>query len=446
MEMISEVSPRFYVHTFGCQMNEYDSFRMETLLERVGFQRASTPDSAHLILINSCSVREKAENKAFSSLGRYLRLKKLSCRPVVVGFGGCVGALKKEAILKQFPFVDFVFSPSEAGEIVSLLEPFKERLFGGAEFPAQEMAQLIAGTTPIVSLLTAQIGCNRACSYCVVPRARGREVSRPVEAVYHEACELVRRGAREIMLLGQVIDAYHGCGEDGSEKDLAYLCKRVAQIDAVKRIRFTTSHPNHLKPEIIRAFEEVPKLCRYLHVPFQAGSDRILKLMRRGYTRESYLEKIAEIRRAVPDIALSADCIVGFPGETESEFLETVDVIERVGFDQIYSFVFSARPGTPASEMADPVPADEKKRRLSHFQSVQGNIGLEKNMRLVGSQESVLVEGVSKNQAERFVGRTRSNKVVTFAPGDRRIETLIGEEILMRIVSATANALKGEML
>jgi len=433
---------KLHLITYGCQMNEYDSERVAGLLKAEHYDLCERPEDADLILLNTCSIREKAEDKVFSQLGALKRLKR--ARPdVIIGVMGCMAQLQRGRIQERAPFVDLVFgSPAIArvGELVA-------RVKGG------ERAVLETGESPLVKItarpetgrlrafVTVMEGCEKHCTFCVVPTTRGRERSHPPEAIVAEIEELAAAGCREVTLLGQTVNAY---GRDlDPPTDLAALLEQVDAIAGIERIRFTTSNPYNLTPRLIRAIRDVPKVVEYLHLPLQSGSDRVLERMHRGYTRARYLELIDEVKETVGEIALSTDIIVGFPGETDEDFAETVDVVERVGYDNAFVFRYSRRPGTPAADMPDQVADEVKARRNAELLAVTGRVAAERSRRLEGRVLPVLVDGTSRMDAREASGRTRCNRVVNFEAGSAG---LVGSVVAVRITQALPHSLRGTLV
>ncbi len=433
---------KLYIKTFGCQMNEYDSTRMADVLERShGFLRTVSPEDADLLLINTCSVREKAQEKLFSQLGEWRPLKRKNPH-VLIGVGGCVASQEGEAIMKRAPYVDLVFGPQTVHRLPELVEAAKAKQHPiDISFPEIEKfdylpAPRAEGPTAFVSVME---GCSKYCSFCVVPYTRGEEVSRRFEDVLTEVEQLVAQGVREVTLLGQNVNAYRGAMSDGFEADLALLLHYLSAFEGLERLRFTTSHPVELSDSLIEAFGELPKLAAHLHLPVQSGSDRVLTMMKRGHTATTYLAKIEKLRQVKPEISISSDFIVGFPGETADDFQATLDLIDNVGFDQSFSFIYSPRPGTPAADLADPVPLEQKKIWLSQLQAriTQNAQRISENM--VGKTARILVTGPSKKDPRELSGRTENNRVVNFqGPPD-----LIGQMAEVTIVAALSNSLRG---
>ena len=437
---------KVYVKTHGCQMNEYDSAKMaDVLVKDRGFERVNTPEEADLILLNTCSIREKAQEKVFSQLGHWRPLKEAN-PDLVIGVGGCVASQEGEALVKRAPFVDLVFGPQTLHRLPEMFDRARSERVSVVDISFPEIEKFdrlpeprAEGPTAFVSIME---GCSKYCSFCVVPYTRGEEISRPFDDVIAEVAQLAAQGVREVTLLGQNVNAYRGEMDDGTIADLGLLVNFVAAVEGIERIRYTTSHPMEFSDSLIEAYAEVPELVDHLHLPVQSGSDLILKLMKRGHTVAEYIEKIGRLREIRPNISISSDFIVGFPGETEDEFEETMALIEEIGFDQSFSFIYSPRPGTPAASLADGVPHEAKQARLKRLQdTINANARLiSENM--VGSVQRVLVDSVSKKDAHDIAGRTENNRVVNF-PGHPR---LIGHFVDVRITKALSNSLRGEMI
>jgi tRNA-2-methylthio-N6-dimethylallyladenosine synthase len=436
---------KLYIQTHGCQMNEYDSEKMaDVLAASHGLELTGQPEDADVILINTCSIREKAQEKVFSQLGRWRPLKE--ARPdVVIGVAGCVASQEGEGIVERAPFVDMVFGPQTIHRLPKLLDSVRE---GGdpsidISFPEIEKfdhlpAPGARGGSAFVSIME---GCSKYCSFCVVPYTRGEEVSRPLDDVIAEVADLAAQGVCEVNLLGQNVNAYRGPMHDGGTADLALLIRYVAHIEGIERIRFTTSHPVEFSDSLIEAFGEVPELANYLHLPVQSGSDRILSLMKRGHTALEYKQKIRRLREVRPDITLSSDFIVGFPGETESDFRKTLDLVESLAFDQSFSFIYSARPGTPAASLPDNVSLEEKKARLQRLQDQLNRQARAYSEAMIGNTERVLVEGASRKRSNELAARTENNRVVNF-PGPPE---LVGRMVDVVVTEAMANSLRGRL-
>jgi len=410
--------PRVYLKTFGCQMNEYDSARMaDVLRESGGYEPTEVPEEADLLLLNTCSVREKAQEKVFSQLGRWRELK--TRRPgVIIGVGGCVASQEGVGLTERAPFVDLVFGPQTLHRLPAMIDELraKGRSVVDVSFPEVEKFDRLPeprarGATAFVSVME---GCSKYCSFCVVPYTRGEEVSRPLEQVLKELERLAAQGVSEVTLLGQNVNAYRGTMEGGGHADLAALIYFVAEVPGIERIRFTTSHPVEFRDSLIEAFRDVPKLANYLHLPVQSGSDRVLALMKRGHTVLEYKQKLRRLRDVRPDISLSSDFIVGYPGETERDFQATLDLIADAAFDQAYSFIYSRRPGTPAAALPDDVTHDEKQRRLERLQTLVGEQSARYARAMVGTVQRVLVERAARRDAHQLAARTSNNRWVNF--------------------------------
>ncbi|QXP87842.1 tRNA (N6-isopentenyl adenosine(37)-C2)-methylthiotransferase MiaB [Methylococcus capsulatus] len=437
---------KLYIETFGCQMNEYDSAKMRDLLDvSDSFELARSPEEADVLLLNTCSIRDKAQEKVFSQLGRWRPIK-LRRPEVVIGVGGCVASQEGEALQKRAPYVDIVFGPQTLHRLPSMLEQVRRerRPVVDVSFPAIEKFDALPepraeGPKAFVSVME---GCGKYCTFCVVPYTRGEEISRPVDDVIAEIVALAEQGVREVNLLGQNVNAYRGVLADGGMADLALLMHYVAAVDGIDRIRFTTSHPVEFSDALIEAFRDIPQLVSHLHLPVQSGSDRILRLMKRGHTRAEYMAKVAKLREIRPDLSLSSDFIVGFPGETDEDFEDTMALIEQLGFDQSFSFIFSARPGTPAAAMADDVPPETKRTRLARLQAKIADNAAKIGASMVGSIQSVLVEGTSRKNFNELSGRTENNRVVNFAGHPR----LIGQFVDVVITESLPNSLRGRLI
>ena len=436
---------KVFIKTFGCQMNEYDSARMADVLRAVqGYEPTANVEEADLILFNTCSVREKAQEKVFSDLGR---VKHLKAKGVLIGVGGCVASQEGAAIIERAPYVDVVFGPQTLHRLPDLLD--RRRTEGRAQvdirFPEIEKFDhlppaRVDGPTAFVSIME---GCSKYCSYCVVPYTRGEEVSRPFDDVLAEIGGLVDQGVREVTLLGQNVNAYRGrMGETGEIADFALLLECVGAISGVQRIRYTTSHPNEFTQRLVDAYAKVPQLVSHLHLPVQHGSDRILMAMKRGYTATEYKSTVRKLRATRPDICISSDFIVGFPGETEDDFERTMKLIDEVGFDHSFSFVFSPRPGTPAAALHDETPQSRKLERLQHLQAVIEANGNRISAARVGTVQKILVEGRSRKDADELMGRTECNRVVNFAGPAR----LVGHMVDITISEMRGHSLRGNVV
>jgi len=440
------MTAKLFIKTYGCQMNEYDSDRMADLLkDSHELTITETPNDAEVILINTCSIREKAQEKVFSELGRYKALKE-SNPNLIIGVGGCVASQEGDAIRQRAPFVDLVFGPQTLHRLPDMLEA--RRNSGDAQvdisFPEIEKFDRLPepkleGPSAYVSIME---GCSKYCTFCVVPYTRGEEISRPLDHVLQEVLANVDQGAREIHLLGQNVNAYRGEAEGDDIADLADLIRIIAEIPEVERIRFTTSHPVEFSEALIECFREVPKLVSHLHLPVQSGSDRILAAMKRGHTALEYKAKMRKIKEARPGISLSSDFIIGFPGETDQDFEKTIELIESVGFDVSFSFIYSARPGTPASDLADDTDQRTKKARLAALQARISQNAQAISRAMVGTTQSVLVTGPSKKDPGELSGRTENNRVVNFRSDQ---SDLIGRFVECEIVEAYSNSLRGQI-
>jgi len=436
---------KVFIKTFGCQMNEYDSDKMADVLGAAqGYESTDDPEQADLILFNTCSVREKAQEKVFSDLGRFKHLKE---KGVLIGVGGCVASQEGEEIIKRAPYVDVVFGPQTLHRLPDLLNARAAKAKPQVDISFPEIEKFdhlpparVEGASAFVSIME---GCSKYCSYCVVPYTRGEEVSRPFEDVLVEVAGLADQGVKEVTLLGQNVNAYLGKMGDTTEiADFALLLEYVAEIPGIERIRFTTSHPNEFTPRLIEAYAKLPQLVSHLHLPVQHGSDKILMAMKRGYTAMEYKSTIRKLRAIRPDLAMSSDFIVGFPGETEDDFQKMMKLIHDVRFDNSFSFIFSPRPGTPAANLHDDTPHEVKLRRLQELQAVINNNIKDISDERVGTVQRLLVEGLSKRDGSELMGRTECNRVVNF-PGNER---LIGQMIDVKITEARTFTLRGEVV
>ena len=438
------MAPKLHIKTQGCQMNEYDSSRIVDLLaDSHGMQLTDNPVEADLVLLNTCSIRERAQEKVFHQLGRW-RLLKQRKPDMIIAVGGCVASQEGDAILQRAPFVDLVFGPQTLHRLPELLGAHMEHKEPVIDISFPEIEKFDRLPQPSVhgpcAFVSIQEGCSRYCSFCVVPYTRGAEISRSVSDVVSEVEHLAERGVREVTLLGQNVNAYRGPTGEGKKVDLAYLIDLIASIDGIDRIRFTTSHPLAFSSRLIEVYGTTPELVSHLHLPVQSGSDRILALMKRRHTILEYKSKIRKLRRVRPEISISTDLIVGFPGETEHDFQATMDLVEEIGFDQSYSFVFSARPGTPAAELVDETPMDVKKERLAVLQRCIDHQALSISRRMVGTRQCILVSDRSKRDPGQLQGRTENNRVVNFST-DR--SDLIGRFVDIEITEALPNSLRG---
>ena len=440
------MSKGVYIKTFGCQMNEYDSSKMLALLERShALQPVASPEQARVLLMNTCSVREKAQEKLFSELGRWRPLKDADAN-VIIAVGGCVASQEGELIWERAPFVDVIFGPQTLHRLPAMIAEVERgaRRLIDISFPEIEKfdnlpAARIDGPSAFVSIME---GCSKYCSFCIVPYTRGEEFSRPFDDVITEIYELAAAGVREVVLLGQNVNAYRGATHDGQVVDLAALIRYVAAIAGVERIRFTTSHPLEFSPRLIQTYAEVPKLVSHVHLPVQSGSDRILALMKRGHTTLEYKAIIRRLREARPDVLVSTDFIVGFPGETDEDFARTMAFIEDLRFDQSFSFIYSARPGTPAAALPDDVTQEQKRHRLAILQRRIGEFSDAYNAAMVGSVQRVLVTGPARKDCSELAARSAHNRVVNFAGP----QSLLGDFADVRITAALPNSLRGELL
>jgi tRNA-2-methylthio-N6-dimethylallyladenosine synthase len=437
---------KLYIQTNGCQMNVYDSDKMRDVLQAShGMQLTNNPEEADVLLLNTCSIREKAQEKVFSAIGRW-RPFKLKRPEVIIGVGGCVASQEGAAIQKRAPYVDIVFGPQTLHRLPELLNQARQQRQAVIDISFPEIEKFDAlpepraeGSKAFVSVME---GCSKYCSFCVVPYTRGEEISRPLNDVLVEISLLAQQGVREVNLLGQNVNAYRGLMADGDIASFALLLHYVATIDGIERIRFTTSHPIEFSDDIIEAFAQIPQLVNHLHLPVQSGSDRILGLMKRGHTRADYLQIIDKMKAVRPGISLSSDFIIGFPGETEADFAETMSLIEEVGFDFSFSFIYSPRPGTPAADFVDNVSDDTKKQRLQQLKQRLDAMTQAISQAMVGTQQRILVEGVSKKNPLHISGRTENNRVVNFVGHPR----LAGQFVEVLITEALPNSLRGRLV
>ena len=440
-------SKKLHIVTHGCQMNEYDSSRMRDLLGD-SHQMVATedPEEADVLLLNTCSIREKAEDKVYHQLGRWRKLKEKN-PSLIIGVGGCVASQEGQAIAKRAPFVDLIFGPQTLHRLPEMMNKKREQSIPTVidiSFPEIEKFDQLPqpdpeGATAFVSIME---GCSKYCTFCVVPYTRGEEISRPVIDVLAEITHLSQQKVREVNLLGQNVNAYRGKMPNGSICDFAELITYVAGIEGIDRIRYTTSHPVEFSENLISAYAEVPELVNHLHLPVQSGSDRILSAMKRGHTAIEYKSKIRKLRKIRPDISISSDFIVGFPGETESDFEKTMELIHEVGFDQSFSFIYSKRPGTPASDLSDETSEETKKLRLKILQDRINQQAMSISEKMVGKTENILVTGISKKDPSQLQGRTENNRVVNFTSSDG---TLIGNFLPVLITGALKNSLAGKI-
>ncbi len=437
---------KFFIKTFGCQMNVYDSDYMAQCLINMGWSSTNNPEEADLVLVNTCTVRAKPEQKASTTLGRLSRLKKK--RPhMILGVVGCLAQEKGEELMERFPLLDFAVGPREIAQI-------KETITKAMEKKERVVALDLDEPPPepdncpgyfqgrVTAFISIMQGCNNFCSYCIVPYVRGREASRAPQQILQEARSLLRQGVREITLLGQNVNSY--LWESDKERwDFPRLLREVGGLPGLLRLRFTTSHPKDLSEGLIASFGQIETLCPHIHLPFQAGSNRVLELMKRGYTKEDYIELIENLRSVRPEIAITADVMVGFPGETDEDFHHTMDLIQQVEFDGLFSFKYSDRAGTLAATMEPKVPEEEKAERLKILQEFQKQVTFEKNKRLIGKTVKVLVEGPSRRKGQ-YMGRTPTNKIVNFPATEGN--SLVGKEVTLKIKRANLNSLIGSLL
>ena len=441
------MTKKLYIETHGCQMNEYDSSRMVDLLgEHQALEVTPRAEDADIILLNTCSIRERAQDKVFSQLGRWRELK-LSNPDLVIGVGGCVASQEGAAIRDRAPYVDVVFGPQTLHRLPEMIDAARSTKLPQVDISFPEIEKFdrlpepqVDGPSAYVSVME---GCSKYCTFCVVPYTRGEEVSRPMDDVLAEVLHLAENGVREVTLLGQNVNGYRGTTRDGQIADFAELLYAVAAIDGIDRIRYTTSHPLEFSDALIQAHAEIPELVKYLHLPVQSGSDRILAAMKRNHTALEYKSRIRKLRAAVPDILISSDFIIGFPGETEKDFEQTMKLVEDVGFDFCYSFVYSSRPGTPAADLPDDTPDELKKQRLAILQTRVNQQGFENSRRMVGTVQRILVSDYSKKDPGMLQGRTESNRVVNFRTDNPR---LIGQFVDVHIDDALPHSLRGTLL
>lgn len=446
----ASMTGKVYIKTQGCQMNEYDSDKMaDVLCAAKDMEVTQNPEEADVLLLNTCSIREKAQEKVFSQLGQWNKLKKKNPN-LVIGVGGCVASQEGEALRKRAPQVDVVFGPQTLHRLPDLIDQAREqgKAVVDISFPAIEKFDnlppaKVDGPCAFVSIME---GCSKYCSYCVVPYTRGEEISRPLNDVLVEIMQLADKGVKEVNLLGQNVNGYYGkMDHDGISNseicNFTLLLHYVAAIEGIERIRYTTSHPLEFSDSLIEAYAEIPKLVNHLHLPVQSGSDRILAAMKRGYTAIEYKSKVRKLRQQRPDISLSSDFIIGFPGETDNEFEQTMKLIEDVGFDYSFSFIFSARPGTPAASLEDLTPMQEKKDRLKKLQLRILEMANEISTQMIGTRQTILVNSLSKKSDQEIAGRTENNRVVNFEGS----QELIGQLVDVEITDAMPNSLRGRL-
>ena len=437
---------KLHITTWGCQMNEYDSSKMADLvLATHGLELTENPEEADVLLLNTCSIREKAQEKVFSQLGRWKNWKK-DKPELIIGVGGCVASQEGEHIRDRAPFVDIVFGPQTLHRLPEMINKIRggDRAIVDISFPEIEKFDRLPepkaeGPTAFVSIME---GCNKYCSFCVVPYTRGEEVSRPVDDVLFEIAQLAEQGVREVNLLGQNVNAYRGDTFDGQICSFAELLRLVAAIDGIDRVRYTTSHPIEFTDDIVEVYRDTPELVSFLHLPIQSGSDRVLTMMKRNHTALEYKAIIRKLREVRPNIQISSDFIVGFPGETAEDFEQTMKVIEQVNFDMSFSFIYSARPGTPASDLPDDVSEEEKKERLARLQQRINFQAMQFSRAMLGTEQRILVEGPSKKDIMELTGRTENNRVVNFVG----TPDMIGKFVDVKITDVYTNSLRGEVI
>ena len=437
---------KLHITTWGCQMNEYDSSKMaDLLLATHGLELTENPEEADVLLLNTCSIREKAQEKVFSQLGRWKNWKK-DKPELIIGVGGCVASQEGEHIRDRAPFVDIVFGPQTLHRLPEMINKIRggDRAIVDISFPEIEKFDRLPepkaeGPTAFVSIME---GCNKYCSFCVVPYTRGEEVSRPVDDVLFEIAQLAEQGVREVNLLGQNVNAYRGDTFDGQICSFAELLRLVAAIDGIDRVRYTTSHPIEFTDDIVEVYRDTPELVSFFHLPIQSGSDRVLTMMKRNHTALEYKAIIRKLREVRPNIQISSDFIVGFPGETAEDFEQTMKVIEQVNFDMSFSFIYSARPGTPASDLPDDVSEEEKKERLARLQQRINFQAMQFSRAMLGTEQRILVEGPSKKDIMELTGRTENNRVVNFVG----TPDMIGKFVDVKITDVYTNSLRGEVI
>ena len=437
---------KLYIRTYGCQMNEYDSAKMADVMgASAAFEKTEDPAQADVILFNTCSVRENAQERVFHALGRLRELKQ--ARPdLIIGVGGCVASQEGAVIVERAPYVDVVFGPQTLHRLPQLIEARQRSGRSQVDISFPEIEKFDAmppakvdGFTAFVSIME---GCSKYCSFCVVPYTRGEEVSRPFDDVLTEIAGLAEQGVREITLLGQNVNAYRGTMNDGETADFALLLEYLAEMPGIERLRYTTSHPREFSQRLVDSYRRLPQLVDHVHLPVQSGSDRILAAMKRGYTALEYKSIIRRLRAARPDVSIASDFIVGFPGETEQDFEQTMKLVEDIGFDDSYSFMYSPRPGTPAASFTDQVPLEIKQARLARLQSAIDASAKAISERMVGGVERILVEGASRKNPRELAGRTSNNRTVNFSGPDQ----LVGKLVDVHITAALAHTLRGEVL
>jgi len=441
------MAKKLFIKTHGCQMNEYDSSRMADLLgESHQLELTDNEKEADVILLNTCSIREKAQDKVYHQLGRWKKLKDAN-PDLVIGVGGCVASQEGEALRKRAPFVDMIFGPQTLHRVPKMLDARANNQIAAVDVTFPEIEKFdslpepsVDGPSAFVSIME---GCSKYCTFCVVPYTRGEEVSRPFDDVIAEVAQLAAKGVREVNLLGQNVNAYRGENHEGEIVDFAELLGFVAQVPGIDRIRYTTSHPVEFSDALIEAYRDIPELVDHLHLPVQSGSDRILAAMKRGHVQQEYRDKIAKLRAIRPNISLSSDFIIGFPGETEDDFNDTMKLIADIGFDHSFSFIYSARPGTPAAQLDDDTPEAVKKERLQRLQHRILQQANQISRQMVGTRQRILVTGVSKKDPGQLQGRTENNRVVNFSATNH---ALIGDFVDVVITEALPNSLRAELL
>jgi tRNA-2-methylthio-N6-dimethylallyladenosine synthase len=437
---------KVFIKTFGCQMNEYDSSRMADMLHAAeGLETTEVVEDADVILLNTCSIREKAEEKVFSHLGRFIPLKEKNPN-LIIGVGGCVASQEGANIIERAPYVDVVFGPQTLHRLPDLIAKQRHSGISQVDISFPEIEKFDHLPPPRVegaaAFLSVMEGCSKYCTFCVVPFTRGDEVSRPFEDILTEAAQLAEQGVKEITLIGQTVNAYRSFNSSGERADLAMLIEYIAEIPNIERIRFTTSHPNDMSDALIDCFKRIPKLVSHLHLPVQAGSDKVLMAMKRNHTVLQYKSTIKKLRAARPDICISSDFIVGFPGETDADFEGTMKLLADVGYDFCYSFLYSPRPGTPASYLQDDTPVEVKQARLAKLQAFNESQGKAVSEAMLGSIQRVLVEGTSKKDENELAGKTDNNRTVNFAGNSE----LINQFVNVRITQAMPHTLRGELV
>lgn len=448
------MSKKLFIKTYGCQMNEYDSDKMADILINAeqSIERCNSPENADIIILNTCSVREKAQEKVFHELGRIKSFKKNNPN-LIIAVGGCVASQEGENIITRAPFVNVVFGPQTLHRLPQLIAESQKSKCPAIDVSFPEIEKFdnlppaeIKGASAFVSIME---GCSKFCTYCIVPFTRGDEVSRPFDDIMNEIATLVKNGVKEVNLLGQNVNAYRGKleanGDDDDIVDLAFVIQQIAKIPQIERIRYTTSHPCEMTERLINTYLTEPKLVSHLHLPVQAGSDRVLAAMKRGYTTLEYKSIIRKLRKVRPNISISSDFIVGFPGETDADFEKTLQLIDDVQFDASFSFVYSPRPGTPALELKDETPAEIKSQRLAKLQQKIDALAQNYSQQMVGTIQKVLVEGVSKKNANELAGRTENNRIVNFAINSAHAKRLINQFVEVKITAALPHSLKGEL-